>query len=53
MASGKIEAESEDWYSMQASIDDTFLLYDDAKKVLVEYDNAIRQINWDAFDRTR
>lgn len=53
MASGKIEAESEDWYSMQASIDDVTSSIFDAKKALVEYDNAIRQINWDAFDRTR
>lgn len=53
MASGKIEAESEDWYSMQSAIDDCTLSIYDAKKALVEYDNAIRQINWDAFDRTR
>lgn len=53
MASGKIEAESEDWYSMQSTIDDCTSSIYDAKKALVEYDNAIRQINWDAFDRTR
>jgi hypothetical protein len=53
MASGKIEAESEDWYSMQSDIDDCTSSIYDAKKALVEYDNAIRQINWDAFDRTR
>lgn len=53
MASGKIEAESEDWYSMQSAIDDCTLSIYDAKKALIEYDNAIRQINWDAFDRTR
>lgn len=53
MASGKIEAESEDWYSMQSAIDDCTSSIYDAKKALVEYDNAIRQINWDVFDRTR
>lgn len=53
MESGKIEAESEDWYSMQSAIDDCTSNIYDAKKALVEYDNAIRQINWDAFDRTR
>lgn len=53
MASGKIEAESEDWYYMQSAIDDCTSSIYDAKKALVEYDNAIRQINWDAFDRTR
>uniref|UniRef100_UPI003FEDFBA1 phage tail tape measure protein n=1 Tax=Lachnospira sp. TaxID=2049031 RepID=UPI003FEDFBA1 len=53
MASGKIEAESEDWYSMQSAIDDVTSSIFDAKKSLVEYNNAIRQINWDAFDRAR
>lgn len=53
MESGKIEAESEDWYSMQSAIDDCTSSIYDAKKALVEYDNAIRQINWEAFDRTR
>lgn len=53
MESGKIEAESEDWYSMQSAIDDCTSSIYDAKKALVEYDNAIRQINWDAFDRAR
>lgn len=53
MASGKIEAESEDWYSMQSAIDDVTSSIFDAKKALVEYNNAIRQINWDAFDRAR
>lgn len=53
MESGKIDAESEDWYSMQSAIDDCTSSIYDAKKALVEYDNAIRQINWDAFDRTR
>lgn len=53
VSSGKIAPESEDWYSMQASIDDCSSSIFDAKKALVEYDNAIRQINWDAFDRTR
>ena len=53
VSSGKIAPESEDWYSMQASIDDVTSSIFDAKKALVEYDNAIRQINWDAFDRTR
>lgn len=51
--SGKIEEYSEDWYDMQSSIDDCTSSILDAEKALVEYDNAIRQINWDAFDRTR
>lgn len=51
--SGKIEEYSEDWYDMQSSIDDCTSSILDAEKALIEYDNAIRQINWDAFDRTR
>lgn len=38
---------------MQSSIDDCTSSILDAEKALIEYDNAIRQINWDAFDRTR
>ena len=51
--SGKIEEYSEDWYDMQSSIDDCTSSILDAEKALIEYNNAIRQINWDAFDRTR
>ena len=51
--SGKIEKYSEDWYDMQSSIDSVTSSILDAKKALIEYDNAIRQIKWDAFDRTR
>lgn len=51
--SGKIEKYSEDWYDMQSSIDSVTSSIFDAEKALIEYDNAIRQIKWDAFDRTR
>lgn len=51
--SGSIMPESEDWYSMQSAIDEVSSSILDAKKALVKYDNTIRQINWDAFDRTR
>lgn len=52
VSSGKIAPESEDWYSMQSAIDEVSSSIYDSKKALIEYDNAIRQINWDAFDRT-
>lgn len=51
--SGKIEKYSEDWYDMQSSIDSVTSSILDAEKALIEYDNAIRQIKWGAFDRTR
>ena len=53
VGSGKIEKYSEDWYDMQSSIDSVTSSILDAEKALIEYDNAIRQIKWDAFDRTR
>lgn len=53
IGSGKIEKYSEDWYDMQSSIDSVTSSILDAEKALIEYDNAIRQIKWDAFDRTR
>ena len=53
VSSGKIEKYSEDWYDMQSSIDSVTSSILDAEKALIEYDNAIRQIKWDAFDRTR
>lgn len=53
VSSGKIEKYSEDWYDMQSSIDSVTSSILDAEKALIEYDNAIRQIKWGAFDRTR
>ncbi len=53
VGSGKIEKYSEDWYDMQSSLDSVTSSILDAEKALIEYDNAIRQIKWDAFDRTR
>lgn len=53
VGSGKIEKYSEDWYDMQSSIDSVTSSILDAEKALIEYDNAIRQIKWDAFNRTR
>lgn len=53
VGSGKIEKYSEDWYDMQSSIDSVTSSILDAEKALIEYDNAIRQIKWNAFDRTR
>ena len=53
VGSGKIEKYSEDWYDIQSSIDSVTSSILDAEKALIEYDNAIRQIKWDAFDRTR
>ena len=51
--SGKIEKYSEQWYDMQSSINSVSSAIYDAEKAIISYDKAIRQVNWDAFDRTR
>jgi TP901 family phage tail tape measure protein len=51
--SGKIEKYSEQWYDMQSSINSVSSAIYDAEKAIISYDKTIRQIKWDAFDRTR
>lgn len=51
--SGKIEKYSEQWYDMQSSINSVSSAIYDAEKAIISYDKAIRQVNWDAFDKTR
>ena len=51
--SGKIEKYSEQWYDMQSSINSVSSAIYDAEKAIISYDKAIRQVNWNAFDRTR
>ena len=53
VASGAIEYQSEAWYDQKSKIDDVSSAIQDATKSLVEYNNQIRQTEWDAFDRTR
>ena len=38
---------------MQSSINSVSSAIYDAEKAIISYDKAIRQIKWDAFDRTR
>lgn len=51
--SGKVEKYSEQWYDMQSSINSVSSAIYDAEKAIISYDKAIRQVNWDAFDKTR
>jgi len=53
VASGAIEYQSEEWYDQKSKIDDVSSAIQDATKSLAEYNNQIRQTEWDAFDRTR
>lgn len=51
--SGAVERYSENWYAMQAAIDEVSGAIQDSQKALVEYNNELRQLSWDAFDFTR
>ena len=51
VASGDIEEYSEEWYEMQNDIASVKNELVDAANATIEYVNALRQINWDVFDR--
>lgn len=51
VANGDIEEYSENWYSMKNSIESVKGEILDAASALIEYKNAMRQIDWDLFDR--
>lgn len=53
VSNGSIQAYSEEWYNMQINIDKVTSSILDAEKAIIEYDKAIRQVKWDAFDRTQ
>lgn len=50
---GTVEEGSENWYSMQADINSVSEAILDATNSLREYENELRKIQWDAFDRGR
>ena len=50
VASGKIEKYSESWYDMCNEIDGVTQSIEEGKTALIEYDNAIRDIDWQVFD---
>ena len=47
---GKIAKNSEEWYEMCAEIDSVTQAIEEGTTALLEYDNAMRQIDWDTFD---
>lgn len=51
--SGAVEEGSEAWYEMQNSINSVTEAIEDSEKALISYDNSIRDVYWDIFDRTR
>lgn len=51
MASGDIKAYSQEWYEMQAEINGVQESIIKANTSLIEYQNSLRQLEWDSFDR--
>lgn len=51
MAAGDIEQYSEEWYAMQGDIANVKKELVEAANATIEYANALRQIEWDVFDR--
>lgn len=47
------EKYSETWYDMQSDINSVAEAIQEAQKQLVEYNNEMRQVKWDSFDRVR
>lgn len=47
---GHIDKYSEDWYNMCAEIDGVTQAIEEGTTALIEYDNAMRDIDWQVFD---
>ena len=50
VASGTIPKYTEDWYRMCAAIDSVTQAIEEGTTSLIEYNNAIRDIDWQKFD---
>lgn len=50
VASGSIKKQSEDWYNMCNEIDSVTQAIEESTTALLEFDNAIREIDWSVFD---
>lgn len=51
VADGTVKKGTDAWYEMQNKIWATKTAIEESKNALVEYENQIRQLKWDAFDR--
>ena len=50
VASGKIAKNSEEWYNMCSEIDSVTQAIEESTTALLEFDNAMREIDWSIFD---
>ncbi len=48
---GSVKENSEEWYEMKDAIDAVTNEIDESTRSIVEYQNAIRQLEWDKFDK--
>ncbi len=48
---GSVKENSEEWYEMRDAIDAVTNEIDESTRSIVEYQNAIRQLEWDKFDK--
>lgn len=53
VSTGRIEKYSEEWYDMQSSINDVSKEILDANTNLIELQNTMRELEWEAFDKTQ
>ncbi len=51
LASGNMEKYSDVWYDMQQEIDSVSEALQEANSNLVEYNNSIRELEWEVFDK--
>ena len=51
VASGDVEPYSDQWYELRSGVEDVKNEIVQATQKLIEYKNAMRQIDWDLFDR--
>lgn len=51
VSNGSIEAYSEEWYNMVATVNDVASAIQQAETQLVEFQNTLRELEWDNFDR--
>lgn len=49
---GSIKKGSDEWYEMVSAINEVTNAIDESTQSLVEYQNALRQLKWDAFDKS-
>ena len=50
VAAGQVKEYSESWYDMRSQIDEVTQAIVESETALIEYQNSIRQLQWDAFD---